>query len=177
MTTAADPLVIVENEWGRIEEITGTYVVVRIWDDRRLVVPLQYFIEQPFQNWTRRTSSLTGAVLLWVDYSTPLEPLRQELKRLCEDAGHIWDGRVCVLQVVDSSDKAIQIRVLVSSQDSSRNWDLRCYIRENLINFISANYPDHLPKVRAALHSGIPTEPTPAPRSQPVVDAERQPPV
>jgi small-conductance mechanosensitive channel len=167
----------VENEWGRIEEIGASYVIVRIWDDRRLVVPLQWFIENPFQNWTRHTSSLTGMVLFWVDYATPLEPLRQELEHLCERARHIWDGRVSVLQVVDTSDKAIQIRVLVSSQDSSRNWDLRCYIRENMINFISANYPGHLPKLRASLQSDKPAEPTAEPKPQRVVDAERQPPV
>lgn len=172
-----DDVVIVENEWGRIEEIGASYVIVRIWDDRRLVVPLQWFIENPFQNWTRQTSSLTGMVLFWVDYATPLEPLRQELEHLCERARHIWDGRVSVLQVVDTSDKAIQIRVLVSSQDSSRNWDLRCYIRENMINFISANYPGHLPKLRASLQSDKSAEQTAEPKPQRVVDAERQPPV
>jgi small-conductance mechanosensitive channel len=172
-----DDVVIVENEWGRIEEITGSYVVVRVWDDRRLVVPLQWFIENPFQNWTRSTSSLTGAVILWVDYSTPLEPLRQELTRLCEEAHHLWDGRVNVLQLVDATDKAVQLRVLVSSADSSRNWDLRCYVRENLVNFLCAHYPRGLPQVRASLGSmsGVDLVESPAPGQ--VVEAERQPPV
>ncbi|USR41992.1 mechanosensitive ion channel family protein [Ectopseudomonas hydrolytica] len=168
-----DDVVIVENEWGRIEEITGSYVVVRIWDDRRLVVPLQWFIENPFQNWTRQTSSITGSVFFWVDYATPLEPLRQELTRLCQEARHLWDERVNVLQVVDTSDRAIQLRVLVSSPDSSRNWDLRCYIRENLITFISNRYPDHLPRLRANLHGSEDA----APRNTPTADAQRQPPV
>jgi small-conductance mechanosensitive channel len=172
-----DDVVIVENEWGRIEEIGASYVIIRIWDDRRLVVPLQWFIENPFQNWTRRTSALTGSVLFWVDYSTPLEPLRQELEQLCDRARHIWDGRVSVLQVVDTSDKAIQIRVLVSSQDSSRNWDLRCYIRENMINFICANYPGHLPRLRASLQDDKPDKLVSEPHPHPVVKAERQPPV
>ncbi|WP_220815786.1 mechanosensitive ion channel family protein [Pseudomonas paralcaligenes] len=172
-----DDVVIVENEWGRIEEITGSYVVVRVWDDRRLVVPLQWFIENPFQNWTRSTSSLTGAVILWVDYSTPLEPLRQELTRLCEEARHLWDGRVSVLQLVDATDKAVQLRVLVSSADSSRNWDLRCYVRENLVNFLCAHYPGCLPQVRASLGSGSGEDRMENPAPGQVVEAERQPPV
>ncbi|MDG9927521.1 MULTISPECIES: mechanosensitive ion channel domain-containing protein [unclassified Pseudomonas] len=172
-----DDVVIVENEWGRIEEITGSYVVVRVWDDRRLVVPLQWFIENPFQNWTRSTSSLTGAVILWVDYATPLEPLRQELTRLCEEARHLWDGRVSVLQLVDATDKAVQLRVLVSSADSSRNWDLRCYVRENLVNFLCAHYPGCLPQVRALVGSASEEHLVENPASGQVVEAERQPPV
>src|ERR1051325_3330843 len=96
-----DDVVIVKGEWGRIEEITGTYVVVRIWDERRLVVPLNWFIENPFENWTRRSAQLIGTVFLWVDYRLPLDPLRAALARLCEEARE-WDRRVCVLQVVDA---------------------------------------------------------------------------
>lgn len=145
-----DDVVIVDNEWGRIEEITGTYVVVRIWDERRLIVPLQWFIENPFQNWTRRTSSILGSIFFWVDYQMPLEPLRQELDRLLEQApSSLWDGRVKVLQVTEATDKAIQIRILASSVDSSKNWDLRCYIRENILHFIGKNYPQSLPQLRA----------------------------
>ncbi|WP_051231407.1 mechanosensitive ion channel family protein [Stutzerimonas azotifigens] len=171
-----DDVVIVENEWGRIEEITGTYVIVRIWDDRRLVVPLQYFIETPFQNWTRRSSSLIGTVFLWVDYSLPLEPLREELRRLCKEVPELWDGRVCVLQVTDTSEKSIQLRALVSSPDSSRNWDLRCHIRENLIGFIQRQYPQALPQLRADLSVGQkpPKSDTHVPEH---VEPERQPPV
>ncbi|MCW3148109.1 mechanosensitive ion channel family protein [Stutzerimonas stutzeri] len=170
-----DDVVIVEDEWGRIEEITGTYVVVRIWDDRRLVVPLQYFIEKPFQNWTRRNSSLIGSVFLWADYSLPLESVREELRRLCKDVPELWDGRVCVLQVTEAGEKAIQLRALVSSADSSRNWDLRCHIRENLLGFIQRQYPQALPQLRADLAVGQ----KPAPdTSQPAhVEPERQPPV
>jgi len=170
-----DDVVIVENEWGRIEEITGTYVVVRIWDDRRLVVPLQYFIEQPFQNWTRRSSNLIGSVFIWVDYSLPLEPVREELRRLCKEVPELWDGRVCVLQITDTSEKAIQLRVLVSSPDSSRNWDLRCHIRENLLGFIQRQYPHALPQLRAdlAVARRHPTDKEPPSTLEP----ERQPPV
>lgn len=146
-----DDVVIVEGEWGRIEEITGTYVVIRIWDERRLIVPLQYFIEHPFQNWTRKTSDLIGSLFLWVDYSMPLEPLRKELDELCKQSPALWDGKVCVLQVTDTTDKAIQLRILVSSKDSSSNWDLRCFIREKLINFISLHHPECLPQLRANL--------------------------
>ena len=148
-----DDVVIVENEWGRVEEITGTYVVVRIWDDRRLVVPLQYFIEQPFQNWTRHSASITGTVFFWVDYAIPLQPLRDEMDRLMEQVPHLWDGRVKVMQVTDTTDKVIQIRVLASSINSGNNFDLRCYLRENLIGFITREYPQCLPQVRATLES------------------------
>lgn len=175
-----DDVVIVENEWGRIEEITGSYVVVRIWDDRRLIVPLQWFIENPFQNWTRMSSSLTGAVTLWVDYAIPLEPLRQELDRLCKEVPQLWDGRVSVLQVIDSNERAIQIRVLVSSGDSSRNWDLRCYVRENLIAYINRGYPNCLPQLRTVLGEGSASGPTSADRrssTQTREQLERQPPV
>lgn len=146
-----DDVVIVAGEWGRIEEITGTYVVVRIWDDRRLIVPLQWFIENPFQNWTRKTSTLIGSVFFWVDYSVPLEPLREELKRILQEVPELWDGRVSVLQVTDTSEKAIQLRILASSADASKGWDLRCYIREKIINYISNHYPDALPQLRASL--------------------------
>ncbi|MBF8640913.1 MULTISPECIES: mechanosensitive ion channel family protein [Pseudomonas] len=150
-----DDVVIVEGEWGRVEEITGTYVVVRIWDDRRLVVPLQYFIEKPFQNWTRTNSSLMGSVFMWVDYSLPMEPIRAELERVCNEVPHLWDGRVCVLQVTDASDRAIQLRVLVTSPDSSKNWDLRCHVRERLIAFVNREFPECLPQLRAEVGTQI----------------------
>lgn len=143
-----DDVVIVENEWGRIEEITGTYVVIRIWDERRLIVPLQYFIEQPFQNWTRETSSIIGSVFFWVDYSMPLQPLRDELDRLLEQVPELWDGRVKVLQVTETTDKVIQLRVLASSFDAPLGWDLRCHLREHLVAFMQREYPAHLPRLR-----------------------------
>lgn len=167
-----DDVVIVENEWGRVEEITGTYVVIRIWDDRRLIVPLQYFIEHPFQNWTRKTSNLIGSLFLWVDYAMPLEPLRKELDSLCAQSPNLWDGKVCVLQVTDATEKAIQLRILVSTKDSSSNWDLRCFVREKLINFISLNYPQCLPQVRANLHEETPKA---APIEQQIRVPEHQP--
>lgn len=145
-----DDVVIVEGEWGRIEEITGAFVVVKIWDERRLVVPLQWFIEHPFQNWTRTGAQIIGTVLLWVDYSLPLETLRLELGRICQAAPE-WDERVCVLQVTDASDRAMQVRALVSSGDSGRNWDLRCRVREGLIAFLQREYPQALPRLRAEI--------------------------
>lgn len=170
-----DDVVIVEGEWGRIEEITGTYVVVRIWDERRLVVPLQWFIENPFQNWTRRTSDILGSVFFWVDYKVPLEPLRQELDRILEQAPELWDRRVKVLQVTEATEQAVQIRILASSGDSSKSWDLRCFIRENMIAYISKHYPDSLPRLRGEWRTTEECEEddTPSPLPQP----ERQPPV
>ncbi len=169
-----DDVVIVENEWGRIEEITSTYIVIRIWDDRRLIVPLQWFIENPFQNWTRQTSSILGSVMLWVDYALPLEPLRAKLDSLVAQVPDLWDGRVSGVQVVETSSSAIQLRVLVSSADASRNWDLRCYVRENLINFIMVNYPDYLPQTRASLRE---VQPQVAPEASKVMTPDPQPPV
>lgn len=168
-----DDVVIVANEWGRIEEITGTYVVVRIWDDRRLIVPLQYFIENPFQNWTRKTTELLGFFYIWLDYSIPIDPIREEANRLCKEVPELWDGRVCGVQVTDTDSNSIQLRVLISTSDSSKNWDLRCYVRENLIKFIANNYPDSLPQVRATLREKEP----PAPEVEAHPTAERQPPV
>lgn len=143
-----DDVVIVENEWGQIEEITGTYVVVRIWDQRRMIVPLQWFIEHPFQNWTRSSSELLGPVTLWADFRLPLEPLRAEAQRLCRTFEE-WDGRVCVVQVLETSERAMQVRILVSAQDAGRTFDLRCKMREGLLDFIQRNYPDCLPRIRS----------------------------
>ncbi len=120
----------------------------QIWDER-LIIPLQWFIENPFQNWTRTGSQILGSVFLWVDYRTPLEPLRAEGKRLAE-ADPDWDGRVFVLQVTDATDRAIQLRVLVSSLNSGRNWELRCRVREGLVAFLAREHPECLPLVRIA---------------------------
>lgn len=143
-----DDVVIVEGEWGVIEEITGTYVVVRIWDQRRLVVPLQYWIEKPFQNWTRQTSELIGTVFLWVDYRMPLAPLREALQRACEASPH-WDRRFALLQVTEAGERAMQLRCLVTSASAPAGWDLRCHVREALVDFIQREYPQYLPRLRA----------------------------
>jgi small-conductance mechanosensitive channel len=145
-----DDVVIVEGEWGRIEEIYLTYVVVRIWDQRRLVVPTTYFIDNPFQNWTRNSADIMGTVFIYADFMLPVEPLRQELTRLLGTTP-LWDGRVNVLQVTDAKAEGMEIRALVSSKDSSANWDLRVFIREKLIYFIQQNYPESLPKSRVEL--------------------------
>lgn len=142
-----DDVLIVQGEFGRVEEIQGSYVVLALWDERRLVVPLQWFIENPFQNWTRKSSQLLGAVTLWVDYGTPLAPLRGELERICKSAPE-WDGRVCNLQAVDTSERALQIRALISAPDASKAWDLRCRVREELLLFMQKNYAHFLPKSR-----------------------------
>ncbi len=145
-----DDVVIVENEWGRIEEISTTYVVVRIWDLRRLVLPLSYFIEQPFQNWTRVTADLLGTVFLYTDYRIPVEAVRQELRRILEASG-MWDGKVCVLQVTDAKEQTLELRALMSAPDASQAWDLRCHVREKLIEFVQREYPESLPRVRAEM--------------------------
>ena len=144
-----DDVVIVENEWGRIEEITLTYVVVKIWDLRRLVVPITYFIEKPFQNWTRRTADILGTVYIYLDYTVSVEAVRTELQKILKDSA-LWDGKVCVLQVTNTSEHTIELRALMSAQDASTAWGLRCHVRERLIEFIQKNYPESLPKLRAS---------------------------
>jgi small-conductance mechanosensitive channel len=143
-----DDVVIVEGEWGRIEEITLSYVVVHIWDDRRLVLPLTYFVEKPFQNWTRNSAQLLGSVFVWVDYSFPLAEGRKALERIIESSP-LWDRRFWNLQVTDTSERTMQLRVLATSADSSKSWDLRCEIREKLIAYIQEHHPLSLPLVRA----------------------------
>jgi small-conductance mechanosensitive channel len=145
-----DDVVIVEGEWGRVEEITLTYVVVKIWDLRRLVLPITYFIEKPFQNWTRVTADLLGTVYLYVDYTVPFEEVRKELKRLVEES-ELWDKKVCVLQVTNATEHAVELRALVSASDASKAWTLRCHVREKLVEFVQKNYPEALPRVRAEL--------------------------
>lgn len=135
-----DDVVVIEGECGRVEEITRAFVVVGLWDHRRLVVPLEYFIQKPFQNWTRKSSRILGTVYFWVDYGMPVDPLRREVRRICESSSE-WDGRVCVLQVSDAAQNAKQLRVLVSSTDAAMNWDLRCEVRERLISYMLREYP------------------------------------
>ncbi|MEQ1837071.1 MAG: mechanosensitive ion channel family protein [Candidatus Nitrotoga sp.] len=161
-----DDVVIMENEWGHIEEITSTYVVVKIWDERRLIVPLQWVIEHPFENWTRNTSQLLGTVFLWFDYRLPLAPLRAELIRVCKAAPE-WDQRVSMIQVVDSNEHGMQIRALISAADASRRWDLCYRVREALIDFVQREYPQCLPRVRAEIDRAerhpASTQPAPPP--------------
>ena len=152
-----DDVVIVENEWGVIEEITGTYVVVRIWDQRRLIVPLQYWIEKPFQNWTRSSSELIGTVFLWVDYRMPLAPLRTELQRLCEASVH-WDKRLAMIQVTEAGQQAMQLRCLVTSASAPAGWDLRCEVREGLLDFMQREYVQYLPVQRAEVNVTSPPQ-------------------
>jgi len=145
-----DDVVIVEGEWGRVEDISLTYVVVRIWDLRRLVVPITYFIEKPFQNWTRISADILGTVFIYTDYTVPVDAVRQELHRIVKTS-ELWDGKVCGLQVTDCRPNVLELRLLISASDSGRAWDLRCLLREQIVTFIQKNYPDSLPRVRAQL--------------------------
>jgi small-conductance mechanosensitive channel len=142
-----DDVVIIENEWGKIEEITLTYVVVRIWDQRRLVVPITHFIEKPFQNWTRTTAELLGSVYLYADYAIPVVKVREELHRILEGS-ELWDRRVWSLVVTNVTDKVVELRAVMSAADSSSAWNLRCLVREKLLAFLQENFPDALPRVR-----------------------------
>jgi small-conductance mechanosensitive channel len=160
--------VVVENEWGWVEEITATYVVIRAWDLRRLIVPLNYFIEKPFQNWTRESTALIGSVYLYVDYSVPVERVREKVKEIVS-ASTYWDGKVVNLQVTDIKENTIELRVIASASNASAAWDLRCELREKLIAFLQQEYPRALPRQRAEIAvsdaggaAAVPTTP-PAP--------------
>ena len=142
-----DDLVIVENEFGQVEEINFTYVVIKIWDSRRLIVPTSYFLEHPFQNWTKTSSDMLGTVYLYVDYRFPVEELRQEFKRILEQS-RWWDKRVFALQVTNSKETTMELRALMSAVDSSSTWELRCEVREKLIAYIQKNHSDCLPRLR-----------------------------
>ena len=139
--------VLVENEWGEIEEINLTYVVIRIWDLRRLVVPITYFLEKPFQNWTRHSADLVGSVLMPLDYCVPVNALREELSRVLK-ASSLWDGKINELQVVDANQNSLTIRALVSARNSGATWHLRCEVREKLLAFVQTHHPEALPKTR-----------------------------
>lgn len=162
-----DDAVIVENEWGWIEEITATYIVVRLWDWRRLVVPLTYFIEKPFQNWTRENASLIGSVMLHVDHTAPVERVRAKLEEIARQS-RLWDGRVVNLQVTDARERSLELRALVSARNAPATWDLRCEVREKLIAFLRDELPWALPRERLDLRPGEPArEPRPAIAAEP----------
>jgi small-conductance mechanosensitive channel len=145
-----DDVLIVQGEWGRVEEISSTYVVLKIWDERRLVIPLQWFIDNPFQNWTRTTSQIVGSVFFWVDYCADLSSLRTEATRLAQGSKD-YDGRVCLLQVVDTSERAMKLRLIASSPSAGQSWDLCCLLREGLIALMQREHPDALPRLRAEM--------------------------
>jgi small-conductance mechanosensitive channel len=140
--------VVVENEWGWIEEITSTYVIIRIWDLRRLVVPLTYFIEKPFQNWTREGAAILGAVMLYLDYRAPIDAIRDEVKKICE-ASVNWNRKVLGVQVTDANKEGtIEVRILVSANDGGKAFDLRCEVREKIVAFLQRHHDYALPRQR-----------------------------
>jgi small-conductance mechanosensitive channel len=154
-----DDVVIVQGEWGKIEEITTTYVVMAIWDQRRLIIPLSWFIENPFQNWTRQSAELLGTSFLYVDYSVPVDPIRNEFTRILESSKE-WDKRVNAVQVTNLSEHTMEVRCLMSAANSGDAFNLRCIVREKMIAFIRENYPDAFPRMRfssTALGDGKPT--------------------
>lgn len=142
-----DDVVVVENEWGRVSEITLTYVVVKIWDERNLILPISYFIEKPFQNWTRKTANLLGTVLIYSDFTIPVDEVRLQLDQIVRSSDK-WDGRVCMLQVTNVSERTVELRALMSASDSTSLWDLRCEVREKLVGLLQKRYPDALSQIR-----------------------------
>ncbi|MET8358342.1 mechanosensitive ion channel domain-containing protein [Micromonospora sp. NPDC005171] len=145
-----DDVVVVEGEWGRVEELTLSYVVVQIWDDRRLILPTSYFTSKPFQNWTRTEAAVLGTAEFDVDWAVPVQTMREELRRLVEGT-ELWDGRVCVLQVTDATGGMVRLRALVSAADAGSLWDLRCLVREHLVAWIRDNRPTAMPRLRTEL--------------------------
>ncbi|MBL7472761.1 mechanosensitive ion channel family protein [Robertkochia sediminum] len=145
-----DDVLVVEGEWGWVEEIRLTFVVVRIWDKRRLVLPTTYFIEKPFQNWTRNSADLLGTVFIYTDYKIDIDALREELTRLL-DEHPLWDRKVNNLQVTNATEKGVELRAMMSASNSPKTWDLRVDIREGLIKYLQKNHPESLPRTRIAL--------------------------
>jgi small-conductance mechanosensitive channel len=145
-----EDVVIANGEWGRIEDITTTYVVLRTWDLRRLILPISYFIQTPFENWTWKATNLLAYVYLYLDYTIPIEPLRKEFIRILM-LSPLWDHKVNVLQITDASEHAIQVRALMSASDAQSAWDLRCEVREKLLEFVQKKYPECLPRNRNEL--------------------------
>lgn len=142
-----DDVVVVEGEWARVEEITLTYVVVRIWDLRRLVLPISYFIETPFQNWTRSSSQVLGTVHVRTDYSVPVEAVREEVGRLVE-ASEFYDGDIWRLHVTDLGERGVEMRALMSAATADAAWELRCEVREGILNWLRETHPGALPRTR-----------------------------
>jgi small-conductance mechanosensitive channel len=142
-----DDAVVVENEWGRVEEINLTNVVVRLWDRRRLILPITYFVENPFQNWTRSDASITGAVLFYLDYNTPIGQVRQKAEELVK-ADPLWNEQVFTVQITDTTPTTMVLRVLVSANDAPSAFDLRCHLREGLITYLRDHHPESLPQTR-----------------------------
>lgn len=149
-----DDVLVVEGEWGRVEEITLTYVVLNIWDQRKLILPINYFIEKPFQNWTRTGSEILGTSFFYLDYSAPVDKIRTEFDRLLK-LSPLWDKRASALQVTNTSERTIEVRALMSAATSGQAFDLRCYIREELIKYVKDNYPECLPKTRAIVEGDV----------------------
>jgi small-conductance mechanosensitive channel len=163
-----DDVVIVEGQFGWIEEITLTYVVVRVWDRRRIVLPITHFVNQPFENWTRQSSDLVGPVFLHVDHTAPVDALREATQRIVDDSPH-WDGDVCQLVVTGATERTIELRITVSSTSASRLWDLRCEVREKLVAYLQREHPGALPRVRATLDE----PPASGSASRPATEPER----
>jgi small-conductance mechanosensitive channel len=150
-----DDALLVEGEWGNVEEITSTYVVMRLWDWRRMILPLSYFIEKPFQNWTRDNAALIGSVMIYLDYEAPIDAVRAEVERIARSTP-LWDGRVINVQVTDFRDATIEVRILVSARSAGRAFDLRCLVREQLVAFLQRAHPRSLPRLRADLAGDLP---------------------
>lgn len=150
-----DDVVVVEEEWGRVEAITLTYVVVRIWDDRRLVLPSSYFTDKPFQNWTRTEAAVMGTVFLEVDWSVPVSEMREQLLRIVKDTS-LWDERTAVLQVTDAVRGNVEVRCVVSAHDAPTLWDLRCLVREKLVDWVRGEHPEAVPRLRLDQSHDVP---------------------
>lgn len=145
-----DDVIVAEGEFGRVEEITLTYVVLCLWDERRLILPINYFIEKPFQNWSRTTSEILGTIYLHLDYTAPFEEIRKEFSQLLKTTD-LWDQRAGVMQVTETTENTVEVRLLVSAANSAKAFELRCYMRENIIAFIQKNYPGSLPQTRTTV--------------------------
>lgn len=146
--------VVIEGEWGTVEDITSTYVVINIWDQRRMILPLAYFLEKPFQNWTRESPQILGTSMFYVDYSVPVEEMREQLRHILENTS-LWDGRAMALQVTDCRTDTVEIRALMSARNAGGAFELRCHVREKMIEWLRCEYPHALPRTRYAIDQKV----------------------
>lgn len=147
-----DDVIVAEGEWGRVEEITFTFVVLRLWDSRRLVLPTTYFLEKPFQNWTRVSADLAGTAFFQVDFTADVEQIRQHFFSILETTA-LWDGKGKALHVTECSGRSMELRALMTAANSSAAWDLRCLVREKIIEWLRAEHPDWIPRTRTEIGS------------------------
>lgn len=156
-----DDVVVVEGQWGTVGEVTLTYVVINLYDERRLVLPCTYFTTQPFESWTRDRAQISGVVEFDLDWSVPVHDVRDQLSSILEET-ELWDGRTAVTQVTDAKEGWVRVRVMLSAENAGKLWDLRCFVRERIVTYLRYYRPESLP-ISRVLVGDVDTDPRPLP--------------